>query len=135
MARDITLEQVLKQCGDFSRYQLIHYLFLNLITIISGIATYYYMFGVAEPMFRCQSPSSTWPTHAYRFDSINTTHQPLVSTELLSSSNCNDKNGLICTDFIYDRSVFGRTFTEDANFVCGRSMKKTWLSTFYQLGG
>lgn len=116
MAGDITLENVLKQCGDFGRYQWLHYLFLNLITIVSGIATYYYVFGVAEPLFSCREAGY-----------VNTTSYP--------SSKCLDTKGLTCTKFVYDQSVFGRTFTEDANFVCARAMKKTWLSTSYQIGG
>ena len=116
MAGEISLENVLKQCGDFGRYQWIHYLFLNLIAIVSGIATYYYVFGVAEPLFSCQQA-----------DHANTTLYP--------ASKCLDTKGLTCINFTYDRSVFGRTFTEDANFVCDRAVMKTWLSTSYQIGG
>ncbi|CAF1335151.1 unnamed protein product, partial [Rotaria sordida] len=53
---------------------------------------------------------------------------------LSSTSQCNDVNESICTNFVYDRSVFGRTFTEDANFVCTHAVKRTWLSTVYQIG-
>lgn len=135
MAHGISLESVLKRCGDFGRYQLIHYIFLNFITIISGMATYYYAFGVAEPSFRCRLPTDVWPSTDDQFSYINDTHKLLVNQWTSSSSRCHTINGSICTDFIYDRSVFGRTLTEDGNFVCNRAVKRTWLSTLYQIGG
>jgi hypothetical protein len=133
ISNEISLENVLRRCGDFGRFQFIHFFFLNLITIVSGITTYYYVFGVAEPSFRCRLPSNIWP-HDDQFKPINNTHQLLIETWLSSSSKCDDINGSICSDFVYDQSVFGRTFTEDANFVCRNAVKKTWLATLYQIG-
>jgi hypothetical protein len=134
MANDISLENIVRRCGDFNRYRLIHYIFLTLITIGSGILSFYYVFGVAEPSFRCRIPLMVWPDDD-RFEFINATHQLLVETWLSSTSQCNDINGSTCVEFVYDRSVFGRTFTEDANFVCNNAVKRTWLSTVYQIGG
>ena len=37
--------------------------------------------------------------------------------------------------WVYDRSVFGYTFTEEANFVCHNESKKSWLATAIQCGG
>jgi hypothetical protein len=131
MADEISLEHVIRRCGDFGRYQLIHYIFLNLITMISGITAFFYVFGVAEPLFRCRLPSNIW-SDGDRFQSINATHQLMIDT--WSTSKCDGVNGSICTDFIYDRSVFGRTFTEDANLVCSNAVKRTWLAAAYQIG-
>ena len=133
MTDEVSLENVLRRCGDFGRYQWTHYIFLNLITIGSGIVGYYYVFGVAEPSFRCRLPSSVWP-YDDPFEPINTTHQVLINEWLLSTSKCHGVNGSICTDIVYDRSVFGRTFTEDAKLVCGNAVKRTWLSTSAQIG-
>jgi hypothetical protein len=130
---EISMENVLRKCGDFGRYQFIHYTFLNLICISGGIFSFYYVFGVAEPSFRCRLPSNVWPDND-QFELINSTHQLLVDTWISSTSKCNTINGSKCTDFVYDRSVFGRTFTEDSNFVCDNAVKKTWLATAYQLG-
>ena len=121
MANEISLETVLRQCGDLHRYQFIHYIFLTLITIGSGITTYYYVFGVAEPLYWCRLPR-------------NSTHQDLID-RYQSTGKCEDSNGSICQNFLYDRSVFGRTFTEEGDFICGKSLTKTWLSTMYQVGG
>lgn len=135
MSNEISLENVLRKCGDLGRYQLIHYIFLNLITLGSGITTYYYVFGVAQPSYRCRLPWNIWP-YDDQYQPINKTHEDLIN-QLGQSSKCNDINGSICRDFIYDRSIFGRTFTEEGNFICEHSLslKKTWLSTMYQIGG
>jgi OCT family organic cation transporter-like MFS transporter 4/5 len=133
MVEEISVENVLKKCGDFGRYQLIHYTFLNLISIGAGILSFYYVFGVAEPSFRCRLPSNVW-SDKDRFEFINGTHQLLIDTWISSTSKCNTINGSKCTDFVYDQSVFGRTFTEDSNFVCDNAVKRTWLSTAFQIG-
>ncbi len=133
MANEISLENILRKCGDLNRYQLINYIFLNLITLGSGITTYYYVFGVAEPSYRCRLPFQVWP-YEDQYRSINTTHQYLMN-EFQQTSACHDFNGSICENFVYDRSVFGRTLTEEGNYICLNSLKKTWLSTMYQVGG
>jgi hypothetical protein len=133
MVEKISLENVLRRCGDFGRYQLIHYIFLNLICIGSGINAFYYVFAVAEPSFRCRLPSNIWPDKD-QFEFINGTHRLLVDTWISLTSKCDGINGSKCTDFVYDQSVFGTTFTEYSNLVCGNTVKRTWLSTAYQIG-
>ncbi len=133
MVDEISVENVLRRCGDFGRYQFIHYIFLNLICIGSGINAFYYVFGVAEPSFRCRLPSNIW-SDKDQFEFTNSTHQFLVDTWISSTSKCDGINGSKCADFVYDRSVFGRTFTEDSNFVCDNAVKRTWLSAAYQIG-
>jgi hypothetical protein len=133
MSDKISLENVLRRCGDFGRYQLIHYIFLNLIWISAGINGYYYVFGVAEPSFRCQLPSNIWPDDD-QFQSINSTHQYLIDSFILPTSKCENINGSKCIHFVYDRSVFGLTFTESSNFVCSNAVQRTWLATAYQIG-
>lgn len=130
---EISLENVLRRCGDLGAFQWIHFIFLNLITLGSGITTYYYVFGVAEPSYRCQLPEHLWPNdHQYNF--INLTHLNLWN-ERQNGSICNDFYGSTCRKFVYDRKTFGRTFTETGNYICQNALKKTWLSTMYQVGG
>lgn len=133
MANEISLETVLRQCGDLHRYQVINYIFLTLITIGSGITTYYYVFGVAEPLYRCQLPQNIWLDDE-QYVARNRTHQDLID-RYQSTGKCENSNGSICRNFLYDRSVFGRTFTEEGDFICEKSLTKTWLSTLYQVGG
>jgi len=133
MIDKISLENVIRRCGDFGRYQLIHYIFLNLICMGGGINAFYYIFGVAEPSFRCRLPLNLWSDED-QFQSVNDTHRLLIDTWISSISKCDSFNGSKCTDFVYDRSVFGRTLTEDANFVCIKAVKRTWLATAFQIG-
>lgn len=117
----------MEQCGSFGRYQYLHFFFLNLFPIASGIINFYYVFGAAETPYTC---------HVADKSSAN------ISIEI-SSSQCsynltNDLNETLgefpCTNWTYDRSVFGRTFTEEANFICENSIYRSFLSTMLQLG-
>lgn len=131
--KEISLENVLRRCGDLGKFQWLHYCFLNLITIGVGITSFYYVFGGAQPSFRCQLPIDVWPNdNQYR--SNNEIYQALIN-QWTQSNLCKFKNDTTCDRIVYDRSVFGQTFTEDGNYVCSRALKKTWLSTMYQVGG
>jgi hypothetical protein len=130
---DVTLENVIRRCGDFNRYQLIHYIFLSLLNFSSGVTGFYYVFGLAEPYFRCKLPSDLWPDdNKYNFNNVN--HSFLLNEFQYLPSKCEDINGTRCNSFVYDRSIFGLTFTEEAGYICGHSIEKTWLSTAYQIG-
>ncbi|CAF0992428.1 unnamed protein product [Adineta ricciae] len=133
MTNEISLENILRRCNDLGRFQILHYVFLNLITLGSGITTYYYIFGVAEPSYRCRLPSSVWPGND-QYQAWDATHQYLIN-QSQQISKCQDMNGTSCKNFVYDRSIFGWTFTEEGNFVCENALRKTWLSTMYQFGG
>jgi hypothetical protein len=130
---EVSLENVIRRCGDFNRFQLIHYVFLNLLNLGSGITGFYYVFGLAEPLFRCQLPANLWPDD-HQYHSPNDTHRLLVERYQSNTSHCELVNGSRCERLVYDRTVFGRTFTEEANYVCSDAMKKTWLATAYQIG-
>jgi len=126
---EISLETVLKRCGDFGPYQWMHFALLCLLNLSSGMTGFYFVFGLAEPPFRCKLPSNVWPDdNQYNF--INDTHKYLSSL----SSQCEDINGSRCNNFLFDQSVYGRTFTEEAGFVCSNALKRTWISTVYEIG-
>src|ERR1700734_8397 len=69
-----TLEDVLRRCGGFGRFQWFHYFFLNLIQIFAGMLYFYYVYGAAEPAHRCRLPSSLWPNDN-QFNPINTEYE------------------------------------------------------------
>lgn len=113
-----------------------------------SIATFYYVFGVARPDHRCRLPANIWPNDQY-FSPINQTHEMYINkyipktndgkqwekcvrytTENLNHTLVNCPNG-----WVYDRTVFGYTFTEEADFVCDNESKRSWLSTVLQCGG
>ena len=121
---------------------------MNCITMSAGIIYYYYVFAAAEPRHRCRLPDHIWPNDSHYYP-INQTHENYLnqyipksndgstwekcirySDEGLNRSLVNCSHG-----WVYDRSIFGYTFTEEANFVCQNESQKSWLSTFMQCGG
>ena len=117
----------MEQCGSFGRYQYLHFFFLSLFPIASGIINFYYVFAAAKTPYTC---------HVENKSPAN------ISIEM-SSSQCsykltNDLNETLgefsCTNWTYDRSVFGLTFTEEANFICENRFYRSFVSTMLQLG-
>ncbi|CAF1241186.1 unnamed protein product [Didymodactylos carnosus] len=107
----LTLEDVIQSCGEFNRFQYINYFFLNFIPVVSGMITYYYVYGVADIHYQCRQSSVD-----------NSTQNP-------------DQCQCPLKQWTYDRSIFGHTFTEDGNFICSRRFLKSWVATVYQIGG
>lgn len=114
----------------------------------AGIMGFFYIYGVADVNHRCRLPESIWPNDN-SYNSINSTHEKLLeqfipktkdgksweqcimhSKSVFSNSTIDCPNG-----WVYDRSVFGYTYTEEANFVCNRAPEKSWLATMMQCGG
>lgn len=144
----ISFDSILRKCGDLGRFQLIHYFFINLVAMSAGIMGFFYVFGAAEPNHRCRLPESIWPNDSSYYP-INSIHQTFIeqfipktkdeqsweqcfrySKPSMPNSTVNCPNG-----WVYDRSVFGYTYTEEANFVCSRATEKSWLATLLQTGG
>jgi hypothetical protein len=129
---EVTIENVLRKCGDFNRFQFIHFVFLSILNYSSSITGFYYVFGLAEPLFRCKLPADVWPNDN-QYLPYNLTHSNLINQYQYLPSVCTI-NDTDCTSFVYDRSVFGKTFTEVGDYICDSSVKKTWLSTAHQIG-
>ncbi|CAF5121430.1 unnamed protein product, partial [Rotaria sp. Silwood1] len=75
-SKDVSVDSVLKQCGDFGRFQLFHYFFLNLLQISTGLVAFYYIYGAAEPEHRCRLPSSIWQNDS-QYNPVNATLKAL----------------------------------------------------------
>ncbi|UJR36484.1 hypothetical protein I4U23_029207 [Adineta vaga] len=147
-AAPISLDGILKKCGDLNRFQMIHYFFINLISMSAAVVGFYYVFGAAEPDHRCRLPSSVWPDDTQYYP-INRTHEILINTYIPKMKDSTkwekcvrytiaNPNGTLVScpnGWVYDQSVFGYTFTEEANLVCSRESLKSWLATMMQCGG
>jgi hypothetical protein len=114
----------------------------------AGVVGFYYVFGAAEPDHRCRLPESIWPDDTQYYP-INRTHEIYINSYIpiikdgtkwekcvrYTTGNPNDTLVNCPNGWAYDRSIFGYTFTEEANLVCGSEPKKSWLATLMQCGG
>ncbi|CAF3343982.1 unnamed protein product [Rotaria sp. Silwood2] len=142
---DISLDSILRKCGDFGRFQIIHYFFLIIMTMCASIVSFYYVFGAAKPDHRCRLPINVWPDDT-QYSPINKTHEIYINNYIpktndekkwekcvrYMTSNMNDTLINCPNGWVYDRSVFGYTFTEEANFVCQNESKRSWIATTLQ---
>jgi len=126
-SKTYTLEYVLSKCGAFNRYQFVHFFFILLLPTASGIFNFYYVFGAAYVPHRCD---------------IDDKYQSNFSIEI-SSTQCsyalkNASNQTIetytCQKWTYDRTRFGKTFTEEINLVCHYDIQRSYLATILQIG-
>ncbi len=125
--KDITFEHVIEECGSFGRYQYIHFFFLTFFPIATGIYNFYYVFGAAETPYQCQVSNDLHPE-------FNISILPSQCSYLLKN-NFNETIGTFpCKSWTYDRSIFGKTFTEEANLICQYSIHRSFLSTMLQTG-
>jgi len=141
---ETSLDNILRKCGDFGRFQFVHYFFMNLIAMSAGVISFYYVFSAAEPDHRCRLPINIWPDDT-QYNSINETHEIYLNRYIPKIKDgkkwekcvyyTNDTVVNCPNGWIYDRSIFGYTFTEEANFVCQNKSQKSWLATAVQFGG
>lgn len=127
---------------------MIHYFFMNLISMSSGLLSFYYVFAAAEPNHRCRLPHNIWPNDT-QYNPINRIHETYINNYIPKIDNgkkwekciyylvINQTNTAVkCSNgWLYDRSIFGYTITEEANFVCENQSKKSWLATVVQCAG
>jgi hypothetical protein len=143
ISMSVSLDDVLRRCGGFNRFQWFHYLFLNIIQFFTGMVSLYYVYGAAEPEHRCRLPSQFWPNDN-QFNPTNTQHKAHLHQYIpmkngkwdqchLWNSTSSDKSLIDCSNgWVFDRSIFGFTFTEEASLVCDAAPKKSWLATLVQ---
>ena len=142
----VSLDSVIHQCGGLGRFQWFQYFFLNLIQMSAGLAAFYYVYAAAEPDHRCRLPSSIWPNDD-QYNPINSTYKLLLhlyiptkddqwdQCHLFDSTQMN-KTLIECPDgWVFDRSVYGLTFTEAIGLVCQGQPKKSLLATVLQSAG
>ncbi|CAF4573133.1 unnamed protein product [Rotaria sp. Silwood1] len=126
-SRNITFERVMKECGSFGRYQYIHFFFIVFFPIATGINNFYYVFGAAETPYECIIPNNTH--HGFYIEVASSQCFYIIKNDQ------NITNGTYpCTNWKYDRRLFGKTFSEEANFICQHSIHRSLLAIMLQVG-
>ncbi|CAF3868638.1 unnamed protein product [Rotaria sp. Silwood1] len=142
-SKNVTVDSVLKQCGDFGRFQWFHYFFLNLLQISAGAVAFYYVYGAAEPEHRCRLPSSILQNDN-QYNPVNSTLKSLIDKYIPISNGKWDKCHIWDSNrrlvdcpngWVFDRHIYGFTFTEEAYLVCHTKGKKSWISTVMHIAG
>ncbi|CAF4094888.1 unnamed protein product [Rotaria sp. Silwood2] len=143
-----SLDDVIHQCGGFGQFQLRQYCFLSLIQITAGLAAFYYVYGAAEPDHRCRLAPSLWPNDD-TYTPINRTHAFFLQLyipakegkwdqcNLFDSLNMN-KSLIECPNgLVFDRTIYGFTFTEAIGLVCRNKINGRqdidWYPAFQEL--
>jgi hypothetical protein len=113
-----------------------------------GIVSFYYVFGAAEPEHRCRLPKSIWPNDT-QYHPVNVAHEIYINRYIPKASGTKKWEKCVryeadsinstlggCSDgWVYDRSIFGYTFTEEANFVCEDQSRRSWIAVAIQCSG
>ncbi|CAF4898924.1 unnamed protein product, partial [Rotaria sp. Silwood1] len=111
-SKDVSVDSVLKQCGDF-----------------------------AEPEHRCRLPSSIWQNDS-QYNPVNATLKSLIDKYIPISDGKWDKCHMLDFDrrlvdcpnsWVFDRRVYGFTFTEEAHLVCHTKGRKSLTASISSL--
>ncbi|CAF4813919.1 unnamed protein product, partial [Rotaria sp. Silwood2] len=111
----------------------------------AAVAGFYYVFAVADPDHRCRLPASVWPNDT-QYNPINATYQTMIDMYipktkdgkkweqcvLYPTGSSNDTLINCPNGWVYDQSIFGYTYTEEANLVCASKPKQSWIATLMQ---
>ncbi|XP_064606001.1 organic cation transporter protein-like [Liolophura sinensis] len=147
-------DEVFELLGEFGPYQKRIYFFLCVQVIACACQTFSVIFTGAIPHFRCSIPGLDNDTYEIQDEN----HQELVDAyipvklgklgeEYQSCSLYNHYNTSVgnwstvgnltqdaCYDWVYDKSIFRTTVTEEMGLVCNNIVKRSHLPMFYILG-
>ncbi|CAF0913418.1 unnamed protein product [Didymodactylos carnosus] len=135
------LELLIKQCGEFGCFQWTHFFFLLLLATCGGACSFYYVFAVALPQYRCQLPNAVWPNdhfHPQNETHANLIHQWIPNNEFsncfMYTSSFDNHLPIKCLNWTYDQGTYGYTFTEEQNLVCSDGPKRSLIAVAMSFG-
>ncbi|WAR08498.1 OCTL-like protein [Mya arenaria] len=145
-------DEVLRDIGEFGRYQKRIYALLCIPCVSVGSFCMMTIVVLFTPAHRCKLPNFKNDTYAIQ----NAYHESLVNVTIPLSSDptkvyeecqmyrieggaefggtLGNHSLATCTEWVYDKSVFFETFTSKANLVCGDSLKTSHIMMMYYFG-
>ncbi|XP_013421303.1 organic cation transporter protein [Lingula anatina] len=130
-------DDILKQIGEFGRFQIINYIIICIPLISAGFHMLVSVFIQVLPPHRCQLPGLENDTYEIQGD----WHKALIEATIPVTSDGDYSKCTIwanhtlaytgnmsehkCDSWVYDRSIFTRTFATDFNLVCKDKEKIT----------
>ncbi|XP_046359527.2 organic cation transporter protein-like isoform X1 [Haliotis rufescens] len=127
-----TFDEILQHVGEFGTYQKRIFFFLCLPSVVTSFLTFSSIFTMYIPPHRCAVPGLSNDTYAIQGDN----HRRLVNftipikdgayskcdvytddvTDLAKRSDNSSQSQ--CSEWVYDKSIFTSTITEDLSLVC-----------------
>ncbi|KAM7361199.1 organic cation transporter protein-like [Cochliomyia hominivorax] len=145
-------DDVMKNLGDFGRYQKQIYFLLCLPAITCALHKLAGVFLLARPDFRCILPfetdNSTYQSFppdrwnlTYPYDKVTKKWQTCeyynvdYTEEYLNGSIVEIRNGTKhCEHFAYDQTIYVNSAVTDWNLVCGRSLLSATSDSIFMFG-
>ncbi|KAL4232991.1 hypothetical protein ACF0H5_007677 [Mactra antiquata] len=147
----VQFDEILTRIGDFGFYQKRTYALLSLPAISVGSFMMMVIVVMYTPEHRCKIPSLS--NDSYKIQSIE--HESIINITIpynldndVKYDRCHiyirdDTNDdskqtnltkVKCQQWVYDQSIFTRTFTSDLNLVCDNALKTSHVQMFFYFG-
>jgi hypothetical protein len=135
----MTFDDYLYSLNDWGKYQKTKYLFICLSYMLPSIMVYQYSFTAGQPSFRCSDPRDLSSFDRYDEQFNRRYHEQFQPTEdqcrretqrisvrecqrcfrrsrsSLNSSGDDEQHLERCSNFVFDRSIYLSTLTEDVS--------------------
>ncbi|XP_067674641.1 organic cation transporter protein-like [Haliotis asinina] len=134
-----TFDEILREVGEYGSYQKRLMFFLYLPTAVTAFLTLSSVFTLYIPPHRCAIPGLSNDTYAIQGDN----HRRLVNLTIPvkdgAFSKCNvytddvtdldqradNSSQSQCSKWVYDKSMFTSTITEDLNLICDNKVMRS----------
>ena len=131
----ITFDNVLSEINDFGKYQKLRYFLLCIASLLPPLVTYIHSFTSPNADHRCKNPydpSDSFEKHSF----INFTNITSLDKCQIEFSGIKDNSSIVetCNEWVFDKTYYHTTLTEDWSMVCGRSILRGTVQTVYFMG-
>lgn len=130
-----TFENILIEINDFGKYQKLRYGLICIAAILPALVTYIHSFTSPNADHRCKNPYD--PSDAFNKNPLaNFTNITSLNKCTIQYSGIKDNSSIteVCREWVYDKTYYHTTLTEDWSMVCDRSILRGAVQTVYFMG-